>query len=73
MQRFILNSKDFILKKNEINEELTQNIAEVVCPANSLIITFTNGLHKRNIFKKKVADEKLFFFSIQIGLILFLY
>ena len=60
MQRFILNSKDFILK-NEINEELTQNIAEVVCPANSLIITFTNGLHKRNIFLKKVADEKLFF------------
>ncbi len=63
MQRFILNSKDFILKKNEINEELTQNIAEVVCPANSLIITFTNGLHKRNIFLKEGSRRKTIFFQ----------
>ena len=61
MKNFMLNSKKFFVNENELNENLKKNALSLTCPANSLIITFTNGLHKRNIFKKKNSRRTIFF------------
>ena len=61
MKEFILNSKSFSLGDDQLNDELRKNIVKVICPDNSLIITFTNGLHKRNIFLKKNSRKTIFF------------
>ena len=61
MNSFILDSKKCFLNENQLNEELKDNIMLSTCPANSLIITFTNGLHKRNVFQKKNIRRSVFF------------
>jgi len=63
MKNFIINTKNFIIKNDEINKELTENIVKAECPPNSLIITFTNGFHKRNIFLKNDTIRKTVFFQ----------
>ncbi len=61
MNNLTINSKSFDVDENQLNEELKNNIVSSVCPENSLIITFTNGLHRRNVFKKKNIRRTIFF------------
>ena len=63
MNKFLLNTEKFFINNNELNEDLKKNIVSTICPENSLIITFTNGLHKRNIFKKNDNMRKTIFFQ----------
>ena len=63
MNKFLLNTEKFFINNNELNEDLKKNIVSTICPENSLIITFTNGLHKRNIFTKNDNMRKTIFFQ----------
>lgn len=61
MNTLAMNSKSFAVDENELDEDLKSNIVNGTCPKNSLIITFTNGLHKRNVFQKKNKRRTIFF------------
>ncbi len=61
MNSLVMNSKSFDVEEDQLNDELRNNIVSSTCPKNSLIITFTNGLHKRNIFQTKSIRKTIFF------------
>ena len=63
MRNFFLSSNNFFLKNEDLTEEFKKEIVSAVCPANSLIVTFSNGLHKRNIFLKENKVRKTVFFQ----------
>lgn len=63
MRDFILNTEKFYINDNDLTNDIKENVIEAVCPENSLIITFTNGLHKRNIFTKNNNVRKTIFFQ----------
>lgn len=63
MRQFLLNTKNFIIKNDELTSDIKEKIVEVICPSNSLIVTFTNGFHKRNIFNEEKNIRKTVFFQ----------
>ncbi len=61
MRNFTLNSKKFFIDDEHLTLDLKNNEVSTICPENSLIISFTNGFHKRNIFLKKNVRKMIFF------------
>lgn len=63
MKEFFMNTNSSIIKNTEISKDLSSNEVKAICNENSLVIAFTNGLHKRNIFLKKNVFRKTVFFQ----------
>jgi len=63
MKDFFMNTNSFMINSSEISKDLSSHEVKAICNENSLVIAFTNGFHKRNIFLKKNIFRKTVFFQ----------
>ena len=63
MRDFLLNTTNVYLKDENLENNILNDEIKASCMDNSLIIAFTNGFHKRNIFLKKNYLRKTVFFQ----------
>ena len=64
MKDFFMNTDSFMIDSNKQSKNLSNHEeVKATCNENSLVIAFTNGLHKRNVFLKKNISRKTVFFQ----------
>ena len=64
MKDFFLNTDSFMIDSNKLSKNLSDHEeVKATCNENSLVIAFTNGFHKRNVFLKKNISRKTVFFQ----------
>ena len=64
MKDFFMNTDSFMIDSNKLSKNLSDHEeVKATCNENSLVIAFTNGLHKRNVFLKKNISRKTVFFQ----------